>query len=89
VIDAGAMAAITGVCGLGVALAGHVIRYAYDKGATDNRLTAVEKTAAAHAEVHVVLSALTATVSALKESVERLDRALERINHRIFEAREP
>jgi hypothetical protein len=89
VIDPATTGACVGVAGLAIGLAGHVIRYAYDRGVTDNRLTAVEKNAGAYGEVHGVLSALTATVAALKESVERLDRALERISSRVFEGRDP
>lgn len=87
-IDTASGSALAGAGGLGLALVVHVVRYAYDKGQTDNRLAVVEKNTGAQGEVHSVLSALTATVGALKESIERLDRALERINHRIFENRE-
>ncbi len=87
-IDAASGSALAAAGGLGLALVVHVVRYAYDKGQTDNRLAVVERNTSAQGEVHSVLSALTATVGALKESVERLDRALERINHRIFENRE-
>ncbi len=85
-IDTASGSALAGAGGLGLALVAHVVRYAYDKGQTDNRLAVVEKNTSAQGEVHSVLSALTATVGALKESVERLDRALERINGRVFPA---
>lgn len=87
-IDAASGSALAAAAALGLALVVHVVKYAYDRGQTDNRLAVVEKNTSAQGEVHSVLSALTATVGALKESVERLDRALERINHRIFESRE-
>ncbi|HZK99415.1 MAG TPA: hypothetical protein VFC47_05915 [Caulobacteraceae bacterium] len=74
----GAGAAVTAAVGV-VALLVHVVRYAYTRGETNNRLESLEKAQDAAGATHSVLASLSATVGALEKSIARLDTALERM----------
>ncbi len=65
-----AVGSIVAVAGLAMAMVAHAIRYAYQRGAYDQRLTAVEKAqsdtasaTAAIATLNVAVAALSATTS--------------------------
>jgi hypothetical protein len=66
----------------------HIVTYAYQRGRTDNRLEALEKSHSNHATTDKLIASLTAMVEALKDSVERLDHAVVEINGRMFRGRE-
>lgn len=86
-MDAGSWSAFAAVGILGLALLGHVIRYAFDQGRTSTRLESIEHALAASKDASAILSAMTSTVAALGKSVDRLDAALDRINSRVFSGR--
>lgn len=83
-MDAGSWSAFAGVGVLGLALLGHVIRYAFDQGRISTQLSTLEHAVAAAKDASAILSAMTSTVAALGKSVDRLDSALDRINSRVF-----
>jgi uncharacterized coiled-coil protein SlyX len=83
-----AISALAGAAGVLALLVAHVVTYAYQRGRTDHRLDALERTQSENGQTQTVLAALAATVAALKETVDRFERGLERIYDRVFEGRE-
>jgi hypothetical protein len=71
---AGSAASVTLVA---AGLIGHVIRYAYKTGQSDQRLAAIEKRVAEASDTTSALTGLTATMEALKRSVDKLESYLD------------
>jgi len=74
---------IATAAGVAVLLLVHIIRYAYQHGVTDNRLSTLEKASETAVGVQGVLATLTANVGALQASIARLDNAVEHIGEKI------
>lgn len=86
---AGVVGALVSVVGLAVTLVRHMLRYAYDKGVTDNRLDTLEKAHDGLGAMQGLITGIQATMAAINQSILRLDRAVEHLTQRVFEGREP
>ena len=75
------------IIGLTVVLIGHIVRYAYQQGKTEQRLEAVEGASASHGEMRELLAKLSAMVGGMNESIQELKAAIHEIAPRSIRGR--
>lgn len=73
-----ALSAVAGAAAVGITLAVHLLRYAYQRGQLDTRVAELERQQARTADTAMAIGKLEGVCAALKASIDKLDEYLDR-----------